>query len=131
VKNNGNHSSCSVLLVEDNKINQKLVQLMLSKFDLEAAIAESGQQAVDMAKAEHYDLILMDLHMPGMDGVEATQILKSHFGEACPPIVALTADAMAGSEAEAMEQGLDGYLVKPINTATLRQCISEHTGKEL
>ncbi len=124
----GNHSNCSVLLAEDNKINQKLVQLMLGKFNLTTAIAETGHEAVDLATAKHFDLILMDLHMPGMDGVEATHIIKRKLGSDCPPIVALTADARACEEAKAMDQGLDAYLIKPINTQALRECIKTYTG---
>jgi CheY-like chemotaxis protein len=123
--------SCSILLAEDNKINQKLVLLILDKLGVKADTAETGQEAVDKATSQAFDLILMDLHMPGMDGVQATQEIKAGLGEQCPPIVALTADAMRGSDAEAMERGLDGYLTKPINSDMLRDCISAHTGFNL
>ncbi|MEX0323779.1 MAG: response regulator [Puniceicoccaceae bacterium] len=118
-------NKCSVLLAEDNKINQKLVQLMLAKFHLKGTIAESGQEAVEMAKSNPYDIILMDLHMPGMDGVEATRILKEELGDKCPPILALTADVQASSKGNAL---VDGWLTKPINTETLKASIEEHTG---
>jgi CheY-like chemotaxis protein len=128
VENSISHSNCSVLLAEDNKINQRLVQLILGRFNLELSIAGTGQEAVELAKSKHFDLILMDLHMPGMDGVEATLILKQELGPDCPPIVALTADARACDEARAMEQGLDGCLIKPINSEALRDCVEHHTG---
>ena len=122
-----NSESCRILLAEDNKINQKLVLLILEKLGVSAATAETGQQAVDAALEAAFDLILMDMHIPGIDGMEATRPIKSELGERCPPIVALTADAMGGSEAEALEKGLDGYLTKPINSGMLRDCINNHT----
>ena len=122
-----NSESCRILLAEDNKINQKLVLLILDKLGVTVMTAETGQEAVEKATGNAFDLILMDLHMPGMDGVEATQLIKADLGERCPPIVALTADAMRGSDTEALEKGLDGYLTKPINSSILRDCINEHT----
>ncbi|MEX0331069.1 MAG: response regulator [Puniceicoccaceae bacterium] len=122
-----NSESCRILLAEDNKVNQKLALLILNRLGVSAETAESGQEAVDKAKAETFDLILMDLHMPGMDGVEATQIIKRDLGDKCPPIVALTADAMRGSDAEAMEKGLDDFMTKPINSGILKDCINKHT----
>lgn len=123
--------SCSILLAEDNKINQKLVLLILQKLGAQAELAESGQEAVDKAETSRFDLILMDLHMPGMDGVQATRILKTDLGDECPPIVALTADAIRGNFAQEMENGLDGFLTKPINSTMLRDCINEHTRFQL
>ena len=125
------HEICSILLAEDNKINQKLVLLILNKLGAMAVVAETGQEAVDYAKEREFDLILMDLHMPGMDGVEATQRIKSDLGSNCPHIVALTADAKRGADVEAMSQGLDGYLTKPINSEMLRNCINTHTSFSL
>ena len=126
-----NSESCAILLAEDNKINQKLVLLILDRLGVSAMTAETGQEAVDLAHANTYDLILMDLHMPGMDGIQATQHIKADLGEKCPPIVALTADAMRGSDQEALSRGLDGYLEKPINSNMLRDCINKHTRFEI
>ncbi|MEX0325599.1 MAG: response regulator [Puniceicoccaceae bacterium] len=122
-----NSETCRILLAEDNKINQKLALLILQKLGVTAETAETGQEAVEKARGNAFDLILMDLHMPGMDGMEATQIIKGDLGDKCPPIVALTADAMQGSDTEALEKGLDGYMTKPINSGILRDCINEHT----
>ena len=90
-------------------------------------MAETGQEAVERAHAGPFDLILMDLHMPGMDGMEATRHIKADLGERCPPIVALTADVMQGSDEDARKKGLDGFLTKPINSNILRDCINSHT----
>lgn len=121
--------SSSILLVEDNKINQKLACLMLGKIGVQPVVAESGRQAIEAVRNEgKFDLILMDLHMPGMDGVQAAREIRGILGDACPPIVALTADVFSGAEEEAMEKGLDGYLTKPVTSDTLAECIRKYTG---
>lgn len=122
-------SSCSILLVEDNNINQKVVTIMLSKLGLVPEIADRGERAIELVKEKAFDLILMDLHMPGMHGVEAARRIRELLGDQCPPIVALTADVVRGNEEEVQEQGLDGFLTKPISVDRLRECIREHTGK--
>jgi hypothetical protein len=119
--------SCSILLVDDNKINQKVVVLMLSRFGIVPTLADSGPQAVELARQRRFDLVLMDLHMPGMDGIEATRQIRSQLGERSPPVVALTADSTSAGDANAHQRGLAGYLTKPVNSETLRQCINLHT----
>ena len=120
-------ANCSILLVEDNAINQKVVKLMLGKFDIDPAISDSGAHAIEAVKDRKFDLILMDLHMPGMDGIEAAGYLQEYLGEACPPIVALTADSVFSKDADIGEIGFSGFLTKPVNADTLRQCIHEQT----
>lgn len=117
--------SCSILLVEDNKINQKIVVLMLARFGLTPIVVDSGLEAVEQVDQKHFDLILMDLHMPGMDGLEASRRIREKLGNNCPDIVALTADAYSSRENNG--QSLDGFLMKPINSDQLRQCLMEHT----
>jgi len=127
-ENAGNEiANCSILLVEDNVINQKVVKLMLGKFDINPAIADSGAQAIEVIKDRKFDLVLMDLHMPGMDGVEAAGYLHEYLGEACPPIVALTADSIFSMDGNIRKTGFSGFLTKPVNADTLRQCIHEQT----
>ena len=116
---------CSILLVDDNKINQKVVVLMLARFGLNPVVVDSGAEAVAKASEERFDLILMDLHMPGMDGLEAASRIRDMLGQDCPDIVALTADAYTVRDGPS--QLLDGFLMKPVNSDQLRQCIFEHT----
>jgi CheY-like chemotaxis protein len=120
-------TTCSILLVEDNKINQKVVCLMLGKYGIHPVIAEGGQQAIDTAREQPFDLILMDLHMPGMDGMEAASRIKELLGKESPPIVALTADAMRCETNEYQQHGLDGCMTKPISAEILRECIERYT----
>lgn len=121
-------SPCKILLVEDNKINQKVVSLMLGKFGIHPALADSGADALELVRDQTFDLILMDLHMPGMGGVETTNRIRDVLGGSCPPIVALTADAVHGNEAIVLGQGLSGFLTKPISCEILQACILEQTG---
>jgi CheY-like chemotaxis protein len=104
---------------------------MLSKYSLELDIANNGEEAVEKVKTARYDLILMDLHMPGMHGVEAARIIREQLGEECPPIVALTADVYHASESDIKSQGLSGFLTKPISSKMLRDCVEKHTGVAL
>lgn len=121
--------NCSVLLVEDNPINQKVFTLMLSRFSIEPMIANTGREALQAVQScRPFDIIFMDLHMPGMHGVETAQRLRQLLGDKTPPIVALTADAIMGREKAILENGLDGFLTKPVNVETLRECIREQTG---
>jgi CheY-like chemotaxis protein len=124
----GKPGKCSILLVEDNALNQKVVRLMLSRYGVEPDVANHGGEAIEKVKESTYDLILMDLHMPGMHGVEAAAKIHEILGDACPPIVALTADVYHASESDIFKQGLDGYLTKPISSQLLRSCVEKHTG---
>ncbi len=108
----------SVLVIEDNGANMKLVRtlLQLGKYQvMEAVDAETG---IEVAKERQPDLILMDIQLPGIDGFEATKILKASPDTAHIPIVALTSYAMDGDRKKAKEAGCDGYIAKPINTRT-------------
>ncbi|MCP4133506.1 MAG: PAS domain S-box protein [bacterium] len=110
------------LVVEDNDINQKLISIMLEELGIEVEIANNGEEAVDKFRNNTYDLILMDVHMPVMDGIEATrQLLSMEKQEKRihTPIVALTADAISGDREKLINQGMDDYLSKPINTTRL------------
>ena len=100
---------------------------MLGKYGIEPAIANGGQEAIDAARDQAFDLILMDLHMPGMDGMEAAGHIKELLGEKSPPIVALTADILRCENNAYRKHGLDGCLTKPINANILKECIEEFT----
>jgi signal transduction histidine kinase/DNA-binding response OmpR family regulator len=106
-----------VLVAEDSPVNRAMLLTMLADLDVETTIAENGEVAVAKAGSEPFDLILMDWHMPVMDGLEATKHLRMSGNEV--PVVALTASAMAGDREACMAAGCSGYLSKPIEFDTL------------
>ena len=106
----------TVLIIEDNELNLKLVRSMLQLGHyqvLEVGDAESG---IQLAREHLPDLILMDIQLPGMDGLQATQIIRSDPIIANIPVVALTSYAMQGDEQKAISAGCTGYIAKPIDT---------------
>ena len=114
----------SVLMAEDNPVNQKLGVLLLERMGCRITLAADGRQAVERARAERFDLILMDIQMPEMDGLEAARALRSEAG-ACAgvPIIAVTANAMASDRADCMAAGMNDFLAKPFKAADLRACM--------
>src|SRR6478672_7168142 len=102
-----------ILIVEDDANNRDLAQRIVRHAGFVPLVALDGRQALAMAESERPDLILMDLSLPDIDGWQATRILKARPELARVPIVALTANAMAGDEARARAAGCDGYLTKP------------------
>jgi CheY-like chemotaxis protein len=118
----------SILVAEDNIINQLLAQKMLATLGYEPVVVHNGREAVDRFKEEYFDLILMDVQMPVMDGFEATKEIRLLQGTQ-PVIIATTANAMQGDEAECRDAGMDDYLSKPIKIEALRKIIL-HWGRE-
>jgi signal transduction histidine kinase/CheY-like chemotaxis protein/ligand-binding sensor domain-containing protein len=115
-----------VLLAEDNRTNQKVATIMLERLGHQVAVASNGVEAVDALKGDAYDLVLMDVQMPEMDGLEATRRIRAgEPGVINPlvPIVAMTAHAMKGDREQCLESGMDAYLAKPIKPAELRDVI--------
>jgi len=113
-----------ILLAEDNLVNQKVAVRLLEKLDYRVHVVADGHAVVAAWRTGNFDLILMDCQMPGMDGYEATRtIRKLEDGKAHIPIVALTAHAMKGDEDKCRAAGMDDYLSKPINRATLDACL--------
>ncbi|NEX20813.1 response regulator [Thiorhodococcus mannitoliphagus] len=119
-----------ILLVEDNPVNQEMASLMLEDLGLSVAIAGDGQEAVDAFLAAEYDLILMDCHMPVMDGFTAAREIRRHESEhdrASPlPIIALTANVEKGVQRLCAEAGMDGYLSKPFKQRQLFERIAPY-----
>ncbi len=113
-----------VLVAEDVEGNQKLMVSMLSKLGIDVVIAEDGNQAIQKALSQSFDLILMDMQMPHMNGYEATSALKQQGYET--PIVALTANAMKGDDQKCLDAGCDGYLTKPIDHRELTRIIGKY-----
>ncbi len=126
---------CHVLVVEDNLMNQKYIGNLLTKWDTTYTLASDGMQAVEQAKRQRFDVILMDLQMPVMDGYEATvAIRKTHNPNQGVPFIALTASAMLDYKNTALEAGMNDFITKPFEPgqlfALLRQYVpSEVNGK--
>jgi two-component system cell cycle response regulator DivK len=114
-----------ILVVEDDQDNREMVLKVLKHNGYQAIEAVDGQEAIEKAKTEDPDLILLDLYIPKMDGYEVTRRLKGDQGLKHIPIIALTAHAMKGNREEALAAGCDGYIAKPINVRELPQQI-EH-----
>lgn len=116
----------TVLVIEDNALNMKLVRSLLEIGKhgmIEAMDAESG---IQLAREQKPDLILMDVQLPGMDGLDATRIIKSDPTLKDVTIIALTSHAMDGDEGRAREAGCDGYISKPIDTRAFLKTVEEH-----
>ena len=104
-----------ILVAEDNSVNQKVIRLLLKRIGYDCTIVENGALAVERALEDEFDLILMDIQMPEMDGIEATgKIVEGLSGNRRPWIVALTAGATRDNRDEALESGMNGYLTKPV-----------------
>lgn len=116
-----------ILVVEDNRINQILVKKFLTRWNAEVELADNGQIAIDKLNNKAYDLILMDLHMPVMDGYETTQIIRSHPNGAVNqlPILALTAETNVDLQKKIIDKGLNDYISKPFNPGDLKNKIAE------
>ena len=119
-----NMSSGKILVAEDNPSNQKLMTILLQKMGMDVTIADDGQIAIDKCQDESFDLILMDMQMPNVNGYEATRTLRSRGVKT--PIIAVTANAMMGDEEKCLEAGCDGYISKPIDRVKLGEVINSH-----
>jgi CheY-like chemotaxis protein len=108
-----------ILLIEDNEMNRDMLSRRLARKGYEVEMAVDGRQGVEMAQSGSYDLILMDMSLPEIDGWEATRQLRASPETASTPIIALTAHAMAGDREKAMEAGCDDYDVKPVELPRL------------
>ena len=104
-----------ILVVEDNELNIDMLVRRLKKKGYEVLVARDGGQACEKAQADLPDLILMDMHLPVIDGWEATRQIKADEKTSGIPVIALTADAMSGDREKALEAGCDEYETKPIN----------------
>jgi PAS domain S-box-containing protein len=116
-----------VLVAEDNPVNLKLTRLMLENLGVEVIEAEDGRSAWERVRQEPLDLVLMDCHMPELDGLQATRAIRAwedDQGMARLPIIALTANAMAGFEETCRQAGMDGYLLKPLREDDLARTLA-------
>ena len=115
-----------ILLCEDNKINQQVARAIMTKAGHMVEIAGNGEEAVSAVRASRFDVVLMDIQMPVMDGVQATALIRALPPPLCQiPIIALTAHAMVGARQQYLEAGMDDYLSKPLSPATLLSKLGE------
>jgi CheY-like chemotaxis protein len=124
-------ASLHILLAEDNRVNQRLATRLLEKRGHSVVVAADGREALAAIAKEGFDLVLMDLQMPEMDGFEATVAIreKEKAGGARLPIVALTAHAMKGDREKCLAAGMDGYLTKPIRTPELDEVLKKYLAR--
>jgi CheY-like chemotaxis protein len=117
--------SLRILLAEDNIVNQKVAQRFLIKEGHSVVVVSNGREALATLDREQFDLVLMDVQMPEMDGFEATAAIRARerFTGARLPILAMTAYAMAGDQERCLAAGMDGYVAKPVHKADLLNAI--------
>jgi two-component system cell cycle response regulator DivK len=112
-----------ILIVEDNQANMKLVSILLLRVGHSVLCAVDAETGMTLARAEHPDLILMDIQLPGMDGLAATVLLKQDPATAAIPVIALTALAMKGDKEKTLAAGCDTYIAKPLRYQELYAAI--------
>jgi len=118
-----------ILLAEDNVVNQRVARGVLERKGFTVSVATNGRQALEALQREHFDLVLMDVQMPVMDGFEATRAIREREAGSATrtPIIAMTAHAMKGDRERCLAAGMDGYLTKPLDTGQLVQTIEHFT----
>lgn len=119
-------NSKTILVVEDNDLNMKLVKSLLKLGSYVILGATDAETGIRLAREKKPDLILMDIQLPGMDGLTATKILRKTEELESTPIIALTSHAMEGDEQKARDAGCDGYISKPIDTRNFLQSIENY-----
>ena len=115
-----------ILLVEDNEVNRRLAGFLLRAKDYQVREAATAKEAFEILKNERVDLIVMDIQLPEMDGLEATAKLKEEPATAKIPVIAVTSYAMAGDREKALAAGCSGYVTKPIDKTIFLAEISRH-----
>ena len=123
-------SNVNILVVDDNDVNLRLAEIILHKHNARVTTAMSGGQAIDYASLNSFDIIFMDLHMPGLDGYETTMKIREVTPGKQPVIIALTANATSQEEDKVIKSSMNGILIKPINDAILQKIVSQWVLKE-
>jgi len=127
--NLGSRQPLRILLAEDNVVNQKVALKILERMGYRADVAANGKEAVEAVERQPYDVILMDVQMPEMDGVQATAKIRELLGDQRPWIIALTANALEGDRERYIGVGMDDYISKPIRAETLAQGLANAAGR--
>ncbi|RMF05350.1 MAG: response regulator [Alphaproteobacteria bacterium] len=120
----------TILIVEDNELNMKLFHDLLDAHGYRTLQTRNGMEALELARQHHPDLILMDIQLPEVSGLEVTKWLKDDETLASIPVVAVTAFAMKGDEERIREGGCEAYISKPISVATFLETIRQYAGGE-
>ncbi len=122
----------AILVAEDNEVNQKVVVSFLKKWNYQVDVAEDGKKALEMFKQKHYDLVLMDVHMPELDGYDTTKAIRKDLNVAKSqvPIIAMTASALKGEAERCYAAGMDDYIFKPFDKHVLYEKIVRYTSSE-
>lgn len=120
-----------ILVVDDYIVNQELTREMLEMMKCEVDVAEDGNEAISLYKEGKYDLIFMDVQMPGMDGYEVTRQIRAIEGNAeHTPIIAVTANALVGDREKCIDAGMDDYISKPIKGSDLEMMLDKYLSKQ-
>jgi CheY-like chemotaxis protein/HPt (histidine-containing phosphotransfer) domain-containing protein len=117
-------SELQILLAEDNEVNQRLALLLLEKLGLRADVAGNGVEAIAALRERRYDIVLMDVEMPELDGLETSRRIHEEWRDQRPWIIAMTANALQGDREQCLEAGMDDYLSKPIRTEELAAALA-------
>lgn len=117
------HAGRRILLIEDNALNREITQILLTKVGLAADTADNGYMALEMAARRCYDLVVTDLAMPGLDGVETAQRLRRLAGYDATPIIALTACVFGEDREYCLSNGLDDFIAKPVGVGHLYETL--------
>ena len=122
-------NSRKILVVEDNDMNMQLVEFLLEEGGYDIVKATSGEEALAITRDASPDLILMDIHLPGMDGLSVVRAMKEDARTSRIPILALTAHAMRGDRDRFLDAGCDGYISKPIDVKTFVASIERYIAR--
>lgn len=120
-----------ILYIEDNPLNMRLVRKLLKSMGYEMLEAMDGSSGMEMVKEHQPDLVLVDVNLPDIDGLEVTTRLKSDESYAHIPFVALTANAMHGDRERCLEAGCDGYIAKPVARLELKNALHHFLGRDM
>ncbi len=119
-------ANLKVLIVDDNEINRKLLSMYLNKLNIKADHAENGNDAIKSCTENFYDLVFMDVYMPGKDGIEATKEIRLMLGASAPTIIAITANAFSSDREACIDAGMKDFLVKPITKDGLNGILEKY-----
>jgi CheY-like chemotaxis protein len=120
----------SILLAEDNLVNQMVTQRMLNKLGCRADVASNGIEVLRALERQSYDVVIMDVLMPEMDGLEATREIRRRWPESGPKIIAMTASVLKGDRETCLAAGMDGYISKPAKLVELKSALESYVSHE-